>query len=170
MTAKARWLPALAAPALLLGIVTAAPGAAAAKGVTNSPNSAGYEAVVKPGGAVESFTYVQATFTIPALNCTSASPSDITQGVFVGSKSDSNGALIEMFCQNGSPNYLARGVSTCNGHGGPMFPPLTISPGDTIKLTASSGNGLEVAYDLTTNATAGNPDSTPCGDGPIAGC
>lgn len=169
MATKARWLPALTAPALMLGIVITAPGAAAAaKGVTKSAFWAGYEAVAKPGGAVTSFTYVQATFTVPALNCTSASTSGATQLVRVGGGNDFNGAQIDMSCQNGSPTYTAKGLSTCNGHDDPMYPTLTISPGDTIKLSAS-GNGLETAYDLTTNASADNPLSTSCGGGPEAG-
>jgi Peptidase A4 family len=167
MTAKARWLLALAAPALVLGIVMAAPGAAAAKGVTNSPFFAGYEAVAKPGGTVTSFKYVQATFTVPALNCTSAA-SGATQLVRVGGNGDFNGAQIDDSCQNGSPTYTAKGLSTCNGHDDPMFPTLTISPGDTIKL-AASGNGVEAAFDLTTGAQASNPLSTDCGGGPEAG-
>lgn len=49
-----------------------------------------------------------------------------------------------------------------------MYPTLTISPGDTIKLTAS-GIGNEDAYDLTTGASASNSIATGCGGGPLAG-
>jgi len=166
MRVNAKWLPVLVAPALLLGVVTAAPGAAASKGVTNSSSGAGYEAVARSVGAVTSFKYVQATFTVPALNCTS-SPSGVTLEVLVGG-SDFNGARIVGSCQNGVGSYGAFGISTCNGHNDPMFPTLTISPGDTIKL-AASGNALEAAYDLTTGASADNPLATRCLGGPIAG-
>jgi hypothetical protein len=152
----------------MLGIVTAAPGAAAAaKGITNSPFWAGYMAVTKAGGAVTSFKYVQATFTVPALNCTS-SPSSVTQEVLVGDINNFNGARIVGSCQNGTGSYGAFGVSSCNGHNDPMYPTLTISPGDTIKL-AASGNGSEDAYDLTTGASADNPIATDCGGGSMAG-
>jgi hypothetical protein len=166
MRISAKWLPVLVAPAVMLGVVTAAPGAAASQGVINSPNWAGYAAVAKPGGAVTAFKYVQATFTVPVLNCTS-SPSAVSQEVLVGG-SDFNGARIVESCQNATPSYGAFGVSTCNGHNDPMYPTLTISPGDTIKLAASS-NGLEAAYDLTTGASADNPLATDCLGGPIAG-
>jgi hypothetical protein len=158
---NARWLPALAAPALMLGIVSAAPGAAAAAKVTDSPYWAGYEA---NGGTTTSFKYVQATFTVPGLNCTSTT-SIASQIVLLGG---GNGAQIIESCQSGSPSYAAYGYSGCNGHDDPMYPTLTINPGDTIKLTAS-GNGLEDAYDLTTGASADNPQAAPCGDSSVAG-
>jgi hypothetical protein len=79
-----------------------------------------------------------------------------------------NGAQIIESCQAGSPSYAAYGYSSCNGHDDPMYPTLTISPGDTIELTANA-SGDEDSYDLTTGATADNPAATPCGDSSIAG-
>ena len=171
MRMKATWLPVIAAPVLMLGIMTAAPGAAAAKGVINNPNWAGYAAVVKPGGAVTSFKLVQATFTVPALNCTSTPNGDAWQLVTLGGQNNPNNpnnqAYLQESCKNGSPSYAAFGDSGCNGHGGQA--PLTISPGDTVKLVVS-GNALISVYDLTTNESAvGFVQSTTCGDNPIAG-
>jgi hypothetical protein len=160
MRMNSKWLPVLVAPALTLGIVTAAPGAVATK-VTISPYWAGYEA---NGGTTTSFKYIQATFTVPGLNCTSTT-SIASQIVLLAA---GNGAQIIESCQGGSPSYAAYGYSTCNGHDDPMYPTLTISPGDTIELSAN-GNGSEDAYDLTTGARADNPQATPCGDSSVAG-
>lgn len=178
MRISKKWVtPALAAiPALALalsplpagaGTPTAQPGAAAAKGVIKSPYQAGYEAVPKPGGTVTSFKYVQAEFTVPTLTCTSAS-SGVAQMVEVGGGNNFNGARIAETCQNGSPSYGAYGLSTCNGHGDPMIPTLTISAGDTIKLVASN-EGTEEAFDLTTGAQASNYFATGCLGGAVAG-
>jgi len=79
---NAKWLPALAVPALLLGS-TAASGAAASQGVINSHRWAGYEAVAN-GSTVQSFQYVQATFTVPSLNCTQVPTASLHHGSAVG--------------------------------------------------------------------------------------
>jgi hypothetical protein len=75
---KSAWLCAIVAPALIFGIATAAPAAAAAKGVTSSANFAGYEALANES-SVQSFQYVQATFTVPSLNCTETPTATVTQ-------------------------------------------------------------------------------------------
>lgn len=162
MKATAKWLSAIAAPALMLGIATVPAGAAVAKGGTTNPFFAGYMAVVN-GSTVQSFQYVQATFTVPALNCAQTPTANSTQGVSLVSSSTganpNNTAELQENCQGGSPSYQAAWSSGCNGHGGVM--PLTISPGDDVKLSVL--NGTISVFDLTTGASAGAPLSTACG-------
>jgi hypothetical protein len=160
MKVKAKWLPALAAPALMLGIATAQPGTAAAKGVIDSATRAGYEAVAN-GSTVTSFQYIQATFTVPSVNCGQSPTASVTQLV---SLSFNNTAMVQESCQNGSPSYQASWSSGCNGHGDVM--PLTISPGDDVELTIHNAN--ITVFDLTTGASASAPLSTTCGDNPTA--
>jgi hypothetical protein len=170
---KAKWLAAIVVPAaMLLGVTTAQPGAAAASaGVITNAHFAGYAAVAKSGGAVTSFKLVQATLTVPALNCTSIATGSVGQLVFLGDTlvalgnlSNSNSVGLDESCQNGSPNYTAILDSPCNGHN----VLLTVSPGDTVKIVVTSGGG-EMAFDLTTNTSVSNPLGTPCGDDSSAG-
>lgn len=174
MTGKARWLPALVVPAvMILGGTAAQPGPAATSGgVITAAHFAGYAAVIKNGGAVTSFKYVQATLTVPALNCTSTATGEIFHAVFIGdtlyapgnSFGDDNSVGVSESCQNGSPSYTVFAGSPCNGHDATL---LTVSPGDTVKLVLT--NGGEGAHDLTTNTSASNPLATPCGDDSEAG-
>jgi hypothetical protein len=161
MKTKVTWLAAVTLAALALGIVTAAPGAAAARSTINSPYWAGYEAVVN-GSTVTSFQYVQATFTVPSLNCTQVPTASVAQIV---SLDFNNTAEVRESCQNGSPAYEADWSSGCNGHGDVL--PLTISPGDDVELSVSPG-AVITAFDLTTGASARSDLSTTCGDNPAA--
>jgi len=172
MRMNAKWLPALVVPAaMLLGSSTTQPGAATASaGVITTAHLAGYAAVAKSGGAVTSFRYVQATLTVPALNCASTANGAVGQSVFLGDTiafgnlGDANSVGLDESCQNGSPSYTVLLDSPCNGHN----VLLTVSPGDTVKLAVTSGGG-EMAFDLTTNASVSNPLGTPCGDDSSAG-
>jgi len=173
MRMNAKWLPALVLPAVMIAGGTAAqPGAATASGgVIVTAHQAGYAAVTKIGGAVTSFKYVQATLTVPALNCASTAAGEATQLVFLGDTLSASGNFsndnvvgVSESCQNGSPNYAAVTGSPCNGHNAV----LTVSPGDTIKLVLNSSGG-ETAFDLTTNTSVSNPLGTPCGDDSSAG-
>src|SRR5262249_13196507 len=102
MKVKAKWLLAIVTPAALeLGIVTAAPGAAAARSTVNSPNWAGYEAANTSGG---SFQYVQATFTVPSLNCAQTPTASVAQLVslssnYTGFLSSNNTGEVRESCQ-----------------------------------------------------------------------
>jgi peptidase A4-like protein len=170
---NAKWLPAIAVPAAMILPGTAArPAATAGGGVITAAHQAGYAAVVNGSGAVTSFKYVQATLTVPALNCASTATGEAIQLVFLGDTlsaagnfSNDNRVGLSESCQNGSANYTAMAFSPCNGHDATL---LTVHPGDTIKFTLNSG-GAEAAYDLTTNASASNPLGTGCGDGSSAG-
>src|SRR5215813_3100569 len=121
MKMKAKWLPAVIAPALMLGIATAQPGAAATRGGTSNPDMAGYAAVTKSGSAVTSFALVQATFTVPALECTSATNGGgLLHAVFLSDKTANpflnvsrEGGVLEL-CQSGSPSYDAINIDYCN--------------------------------------------------------
>lgn len=160
---KAKWVPAIVAPAaVVLGIVAAAPGAAAARSTINSPAWAGYEAAITSGG---SFQYVQATFTVPSLNCTQTPTASVAQLVslssnYTGSLSFNNTGEVRESCQNGTPAYEADWNSGCNGHGGTLS--LTISPGDAVELSIN-GNAVITAADLSTGASAHSDLSTTCG-------
>jgi hypothetical protein len=162
MKMKAKWLLAIAAPAALaLGIVTAAPGAAAIRSTVSSPNWAGYEAANTSG----SFQYVQATFTVPSLNCTRTPTASVAQlvalsGNSIGILQFNNAGEVRESCQNGTPAYEADWDSGCNGHGGTL--PLTISPGDAVELSIN-GAALITAANLTTGAIARSDFSTTCG-------
>lgn len=174
---KAKWLPAIVVPGVvILGIIAAESGAAAANGgattpangVTTTANFAGYAAVAKPEGTVTSFTSAQATLTVPAVNCTS-SASSADQLVFIGDTlgnfQDDNSVAVSETCQNGSPTYSALAISPCNGHNLVLFP---VNPGDTVKVSVDN-TGDELADDLTTNQSGSNPLGTPCGDDSSAG-
>lgn len=160
---KAQWLPAIVAPAALaLGIAMAAPGAAAARSTINSRHWAGYEAAITSGG---SFQYVQATFTVPSLNCTKTPTASVAQLVALssnstGSLSFNNAGEVQESCQNGTPAYEADWSSGCNGHGGTL--PLTISPGDAVELSIN-GNAVITAANLTTGTSARSDLSATCG-------
>jgi hypothetical protein len=173
MRMNAKWLPAIVVPAAMIAGSTAAqPGAATAGGgVITAAHQAGYAAVAKSGGAVTSFKFVQATLTVPALNCASTATGEATQLVFLGDTltalgnfSNDNVVGVSESCQSGSPSYTAVAGSPCNGHNAL----LTVSPGDTVKLVLNSGGG-ETAFDLTTNTSLSNPLGTPCGDDSSAG-
>jgi hypothetical protein len=159
---------AAAAPALIFVLgagASAAPHggpARAAAGTVTSPIRAGYEAVAN-GSTVTSLQYVQATLTIPSLNCTRTATAYSAQGVVLAAASFtrfvSNWAATEIAetCQNGSPAYSADATyasdSDCS-HSSPL--PITISPGDDIKLSLNSGSSsmTYTVFDLTTDETA----------------
>jgi hypothetical protein len=154
MNMKAKWLSAIAAPALIFafGISAAQPGATASESGINSPYRAGYEAVVN-NRTVLSFQYVQATFTVPSLNCTQTPTASVAQIV---SLDFNNTAEVQESCQNGSPAYEADWSSGCNGHADTL--PLTISPGDDVELTVHGS--YSTAFDLTTGTNASSDLST----------
>ena len=172
---------AAAAPALILALgagASAAPhgGARAAAGAVTSPVRAGYEAVAN-GSTVTSLEYVQATLTIPALNCTRTATAYSAQGVVLAAASFtrfvSNWATTEIAetCQNGSPAYSAEATyasdSDC-GYNSPL--PVTVAPGDAVKLAlASSPGGMTYTVsDLTTGETASS-NSVSCSGSKAAG-
>ena len=162
MNVHAKWLPALVVPALLFGIVTTAPSAAASKGVIYSAYWAGYEAVAS--GSAQ-FQYVQATFTVPSLNCTHTPTATVGPIVFLGTADlFDNSAGIQESCQNGSAGYEASTDSNCAGHGSVL--PLTISPGDDVELSVQDSVVITVK-DLTTGQRASQQIS--CGTDPVAG-
>lgn len=168
MKVKSNWLSAVAAPVLVFGIAIAPSGAAAARSATNSPYFAGYAAVAN-NTTVQSFQYVQATFTVPSLNCTQTPKATVTQLVsLLGNNTpgiqENNTAEIQERCQGGSPSYEAAWSSGCNGNGDVM--PLMISPGDDVELTVHNAN--ITVLDLTTSASANAPLSTTCGPNPAA--
>lgn len=151
-------------------------GARAVAGTVTSPVRAGYEAVAN-GSTVTSLQYVQATFTVPSLNCTQTPTAYAAQTVVLAAASFtwfvSNWAATEIVesCQNGSPAYSADATyasdSDCS-HGAPL--PVTVSPGDAVKLALDSGSGI-VTYtvsDLTTGATASS-NSASCSGSKAAG-
>jgi hypothetical protein len=170
-----------AAPVLILALgagASAAPhgGRAHTVGTVTSTARAGYEAVAN-GSTVTSLQYVQATFTVPSLNCTKTPAAYSAQAVVLAAASFtrfvSNQAATQIAesCQNGSPAYSADGTygsdSDCS-HTSPL--PVTVSPGDAVKLTLGSGSG-SVTYtvsDLTTGATA-SANSASCSGMKAAG-
>ena len=86
-----RLAAAVAAPALILTLgagASAAPhgGARAVAGTVTSPVRAGYEAVAN-GSTVTSLQYVQATLTVPSLNCTQTPTAFSAQAVVLAAAS-----------------------------------------------------------------------------------
>ena len=176
-----RLAAAVAAPALILALgagASAAPhgGPARAAGTVTSPIRAGYEAVAN-GSTVTSLQYVQATLTVPSLNCTQTPTAYSAQTVVLAAASFtrfvSNWAATEIVesCQNGSPAYSADATyasdSDCS-HNSPL--PVTISPGDAVKLALASGSGsmTYTVSDLTTGATASS-NTASCSGSKAAG-
>src|SRR5215472_368445 len=171
MRVNAKWLPALVAPAaLVLGIAVAQPGTAATQSVTQSPYVAGYAAVTKSGGAVTSFIYVQATFTVPALNCTSAANGGgVFHAVFLADRTanpwlnTSRVGGVQELCQSGSPSYAAINIDYCNS----SAPEMAVSQGDTVQVTVSPD--AVAIYDRTTNTSLQNSSGPSCGTSAVAG-
>lgn len=176
-----RLAAAVAVPALILAIGAGAGAAshgapARAAGTATSPVRAGYEAVAN-GSTVTSLQYVQATLTVPSLNCTQTPTAYSAQSVVLAAASFtrfvSNWAAAEIaeICQNGSPVYSADATyasdSDCS-HNSPL--PVTVSPGDAVKLALASGSGTMTytVSDLTTGATASS-DSPSCSGSKAAG-
>lgn len=176
-----RLAAAAAAPALIFALgagASAAPhgGARAAVGTVTSPIRAGYEAVAN-GSTVTSLQYVQATLTIPSLNCTRTATAYSAQGVVLAAASFtrfvSNWAATEIAetCQNGSPAYSADATyasdSDCSHN---SLLPVTVSPGDAVKLALDSGpSGMTYTVDdLTTGETASS-NSSSCSGSKAAG-
>jgi len=175
-----RLTAAAAAPALILTLgagASAAPhGPARAAGTVTSPIRAGYEAVAN-GSTVTSLQYVQATFTVPSLNCTQTPTAYSAQTVVLAAASFtrfvSNSAATEIVesCQNGSPAYSAEATyasdSDCS-HNSPL--PVTVSPGDAVKLALDSGSGsmTYTVSDMTTGATASS-NTASCAGSKAAG-
>jgi hypothetical protein len=176
-----RLAAAAAAPALILTLgagASAAPhgGPARAAGTVTSPVRAGYEAVAN-GSTVTSLQYVQATLTVPSLNCTQTPTAYSAQTVVLAAASFtrfvSNSAATEIVesCQNGSPAYSADATygsdSDCS-HNSQL--PVKVSPGDAVKIALDSGSG-SVTYtvsDLTTGATASS-NTASCAGSKAAG-
>jgi Peptidase A4 family len=172
---------AAAAPALILALgagASAAPngGVRAVAGTVTSSVRAGYEAVAN-GSTVTSLHYVQATFTVPSLNCMQTPAAYSAQTVVLAAASFtrfvSNSAATEIVesCQGGSPAYSADATyasdSDCS-HNSQL--PVAVSPGDAVKLALASGSG-SVTYtvsDLTTGATASS-SSDSCSSSKAAG-
>lgn len=176
-----RLAAAVAAPALILtlgGAASAAPlgGARAVAGAVTSTFRAGYEAVAN-GSTVTSLQYVQATLTIPSLNCTRTATAFSAQGVVLAAASFtrfvSNSATTEIAetCQNGSAAYSADTIYASDSDCSQNSPlPVTVSPGDAVKLSLASGS-RSVTYtvsDLTTGKTASS-NTASCSGSKAAG-
>lgn len=179
---KRRLAAAATAPALVLALGAGAsaaphsgPARAVAGTVTNSVR-AGYEAVAN-GSTVTSLQYVQATFTVPSLNCTRTPTAYSAQTVVLAAASFtrfvSNSAATEIVesCQNGSPAYSADATYASDSDCGfNSLLPVAVSPGDAVRLALASGSG-SVTYtvsDLTTGATASS-SSASCSGSKAAG-
>jgi hypothetical protein len=161
MKMKAKWLPAIAAPAVLVFGLTAPGGGAPSNGNVTSAFRAGYAASVKSGAAVKWFKYIQATFTVPALNCGPAASGSAYQAVYIGGSSgglDDFGAVYEI-CQNGTPSYTAVDPGPCDGDGATM----PVNPGDDVQITVSFTGEVTIT-DLTTNTPLVGALGTTCGE------
>jgi hypothetical protein len=146
---KAKWLPAVAAPALVLGI-TMAPHSDRAAG-TNFGPIAGYE-LTSTGSA--RFSYAQITFTVPSLHCLSSETSAMNQAVLALNDSI---ALLSG-CNAGQPYYQLQTEAygqACDLAGELMFSP---SPGDDVELILDGV--MATADDLTTGENASLPAET----------
>jgi hypothetical protein len=101
------------------------------------------------------FQGVQATLTVPSLNCASTPTADVEQFVAIGFD---NTAIVHESCQSGSPSYQAQYLSSL----GTGVLPLTVGPGDNVELIA---NNTTITVDnLTTGSSAQVAGDTVAGE------
>jgi hypothetical protein len=167
-----RLAAAAAAPALIFALgagASAAPhgGGARATGTVTSAYVAGYAAVTKSGG-VASFASAQATFTVPALNCTSVT-SGVFHAAFLADKTAnpwlnaSRVGGVQELCQGGTASYHALSIDYCNS----SAPQMPVRPGDTVKVTVTPD--AAAVDDLTTGKVLDNSSGPSCGTHAVAG-
>jgi hypothetical protein len=137
-----------------------------------SSNWSGYVATGSWSGA--QFRYVQATFTVPSLNCaaaagTSASPATVADWVGIDGVGYNFGASstveqdgIVGQCVSGTAQYAAWWENYPNA---PTYPNITINPGDAIEADVYFNPGRTAAqgqYNYTlTDVTTGQSFNTP---------
>jgi hypothetical protein len=153
----ARLVAVAGAAALVVGVsagsAAASPGAPGAPAfpVLKSPIASGYAAVPAPTPA-QSFTHVQATFTVPSVIC----PAPVNGGIAqqrVGLDGISDGTIervgIGESCQQGAAPYTAWYQMY---PAGASFFPFSPSPGDRVRLSVTFAGGVYAfaVADLTT--------------------
>jgi hypothetical protein len=137
-----------------------------------SSNWSGYVATGTWSGA--QFRYVQATFTVPSLNCaavagTAAAPATVADWVgldgvgynFGGSSTVEQDGILGQ-CVNGAAQYAAWWENFPNA---PTYPNITINPGDAVEADVYFNPGRTAAqgqYNYTlTDVTTGQSFNTP---------
>ncbi len=133
---------------------------------------AGYIAVQKSGGSVTEWHDVQATFTVPAVNCSVTPNSMAYHYVVLGPRQKgSQAAGIVEGCSGGSPFYYGSYWyseyfdGTINGPNGPNNV-LSINPGDTVRASVNSNTGTGADVFLIADKTTGTYYETDyTGDG-----
>jgi hypothetical protein len=106
-------------------------------------------------GSPTCFQAVQATLTVPSLNCAKYPTADVDHFVAIGFD---NTAILHESCQSGSPSYQAEYLSSL----GTGVLPLAISPGDDVELSVN--NKTITVYDLTTGSNAQALGDTVAGE------
>ena len=144
--------------------------------IIKSPHVAGYVAVHKVGGSVSEWHAVQATFTVPAVNCSVTPNTMAYHYVVLGPRQKgSQAAGIVEGCNNGSPFYYGSYWYSEYYHGtiyGPYGPNdvLAIHPGDTVRALVNSDTGTGTDVFLIADKTTGSYHEVDyTGDGQQAG-
>jgi hypothetical protein len=119
-------------------------GITSAYATTKDNHLAGYVAVQKSGGSVSEWHAVQATFTVPAVNCSVTANSLAYHYVVLGPRQKGyQAAGIVEGCSGGSPFYYGSYWYSEYDYGtiyGPYGPNdvLSINPGDTVRASVNS--------------------------------
>jgi Peptidase A4 family len=137
-----------------------------AKTAQHNPHLAGYIAVQKSGGSVSEWHAVQATFTVPAVNCSVTPNSTVYHYVVLGPRQKgSQAAGIVEGCSGGSPFYYGSYWYSEYYYGtiyGPYGPNdvLSINPGDTVRASVNSNIGTGTDTFLIADKTTGTYHET----------
>jgi hypothetical protein len=169
----ARLVAVAGAAAVVVGVsagsAAASPGASGTPTfpVLKSPIASGYAAVPGPTIAAQSFTHVQATFTVPTVICPGVNGGIAQQRVGLDGISDGTIERVGIGenCQQGAAPYTAWYQMY---PAGANFFPFSPGPGDRVRLSVSFAGGVYtfIVTDLTTgksySATAACAPATVC--------
>lgn len=129
---------------------------------------AGYVALPKAGGIATNFNAAQATFAVPALNCTQTPNAQAYQLAGIGGwkQTEFQAAGVVEQCSGGSASYYAA-IWYYSGYPnyeqGPVQVPLTVSAGDSVRVisyySSTKQQGNFTIADITTGSYYQQPQT-----------
>lgn len=142
----------------------------ASAAIHNNSHWAGYVALPKAGGIATNFNSAQATFAVPALNCTQTPNAQAYQLAGIGgwNQTEFQAAGVVEQCSGGSASYYPaiwyyQDNTFPNYEAGPVAVPLTVSAGDTVRVTtfysSTKQQGNFTIADITTGSYYQQPQT-----------
>jgi hypothetical protein len=161
-----RALVAVCAAGLLAAMGGVLPASAA---IRNNNHWAGYVALPKAGGIATNFNSAQATFAVPALNCTKTPNAQAYQLAGIGgwNQTEFQATGVVEQCSGGTASYYAAiwyyGSCYPCSEQGPVQVPLTVSAGDSVRVdsyyNSAKQQGNFTIADITTGSYYEQPQT-----------